>query len=287
MSLMTKVFTVLTALLSIAVSCFFIAAAAQWENYRQLALDYQSQRDAEITHRMNIQASSEAALALKDDALKGRDDQLAKAQQAIQDLTAKNAELKNSLARAQQEALAFDAGRTKLQEILSVTTNARSALEAHNQKLLTQNSDLQTRLTRMNNRVLELSANVTVLTDEVRNLQEKNFAYERQISDLQKGRQARAVPVEQPGVAGAMPVLPAVKGDIEGRVVRVDGRFASVDVGESAGVQPGMRFMVHRSGDYVADLTVETVRPKEAGGILVLAAAGQDVRPGDSVRLVR
>lgn len=278
---MTKVFVVLTAVLAIAMSCMFISAAAQWDNWRTLAQEYQMQRDAEITQRMNIRASMEAALAMKDDELARVNTVLGEAQGSIKDLTDSNAKLKSDLARAQQEALAFDAARTKLQEILAVATNERTALQKHNQTLLDQNNDLQTRNTRLNSRTLELTANVTVLTEEVRNLQEKNLAYERQISEIHRGGAIRSTAAPPSEAGGARAIAPAVAGRIGGRVAALDGPYASIDVGETSGVSPGMTFMVHRDGiGYIGDLVIDTVRPKEAGGKLVLAQ-GRTVQVGD------
>ena len=78
-------------------------------------------------------------------------------------------------------------------------------------------------------------------------------------------------------------VHPSVKGVIDGTVTSVDGNYASISVGESSGVSPGMEFMLVRNGSYLGDLLIDTVRPKEAGGKLVLAA-GRIVQAGDLAR---
>lgn len=284
MSTMTKVFVVLTAVLAIAVSCLFIATAAQWENWRELARTYAKQRDAAISEQMNARFAAQAALALKDEALKDAQRTLADAQARNQSLADDLAAAKSALAKAQNEALAFEAGRTKLQEILGVTTGELKALQKQNQELLNQNMDLQTRNTRLNSRVLELTTNVTILTDQVRNIQEKLYAAERQVTRLEQRLAAGrpAPPREQ--VSGAVPVAAPVRGPIEGEIVRVDGNYASINVGQTSGVVRGMVFMVYREGDlYLADLIIDTVRPKEAGGKLTTLVKGE-VRRGDFVR---
>lgn len=277
MSTLTKVFVVLTSVLAIALSCLFISAAAQWDNWRDLAQKNALQRDAEATHRQNAVASAQASLAAKDEALAERTRGLTDANRQIQQLSEDLARVRGELAVAKNEAMSFEAGRTKLQEILDVTTGELKSLQKQNQTLLTQNIDLQARNARLNTRMLELTTNVSILTDEARNMQEKLYACEQ-------GRRgmASADPATPPEVAGATPVVPRTAGVIRGQVIGVDGVYASIDVGESSGVSQGMTFMVYRDGVYLGDLVVESVRPNEAGGKLQTLAQG-DIRRGDSV----
>lgn len=285
MSTLTKVFVVLTAVLSIAVSVLFVSAAAQWDNWRSLARDYQTLQEAEFTQRLNDRASMEVALAIKDDALNQAARELAGAQKSVQDLADERARLQSDLARARNESLAFEASRTKLQEILGVTTGELKAFQRQNQELLRQSTDLQTRNARLNGRVLELMANVTILTDEQRNLQEKLYAAEQRVSELQSrvasGGQAPARETEE--VANAAPVQPTVAGPIYGQVTEIDGNYASINVGSTSGVVTGMTFMVYRDDDgYLGDLVIDNVRPKDSGGKLTTLVKG-GVQKGDPV----
>jgi len=282
-STLTKVFVVLSAVLSIALSCMFIAAAAQWDNWKDLALKYQELRNAAITESQSTAAAAEAALALKDEALTAKAAELQAALDEIQDLKDDNGKLQSELAQVKNERLAAEAGRTKLQEILDVTTGELKALQKQNQTLLTQNIDLQSRNARQNSRILELTTTVTIQQDENRNMQEKLYACEQQNVELARRpgpAAARAVP-ESP--RGAIPVVPMVAGEIRGEIIEVDGVYATVNVGESAGVVAGMTFMVYREGGaYLGDLVIEKVRPNQAGGKLSTLVEGE-VRTGDSV----
>ncbi|MFH1745792.1 MAG: hypothetical protein ABIG44_01980 [Planctomycetota bacterium] len=282
MSAMTKVFIVLTAVLSIALSCLFIAAAAQWSNWKNLAQKYQELQGAETAQRMNQQAIMYGALAMKDDALQARTQSLDASESQAQTLGSDLADARNELARQRNIAVAAEAGRKKLEEILDVQTAELTALQKQNQTLLTQNIDTQTRNTRLNSRVLELSSNVTILTDQLRNLKEKLYAAEQQIATLQQrmasGRRVAASPTATPG---AIPVSVPVAGPIRGEVVEVDGTYASINIGESSGVVPGMTLMVHRGSSFIAELVVDSVRPKEAGG--KLRTVQQAVNAGDTV----
>jgi len=274
-STMTKVFVVLTAVLSIALSCLFIAAAAQTANWKQLAQDYQDRQTAEFMHRMNLQAIMEATLSMRDQQLQAKARDLA----AAQDLATRQADelkqLQASLAREMNDRVAAQAGQAKLQEILGMQNAEVAALQKQNQMLLAQNIDFQTRNTRLNSRVLELTSNNTILTDQVRNLQEKLYAAEQQaVRTAQGGRPAERA-------TGVVAVSPSLPSPIMGQVVSVDGNYASINVGQASGVTQGMTFMVHRGSNFLADIVVDRVWPAQAGG--KLKSIQQEIRPGDSV----
>jgi hypothetical protein len=280
-STMTKLFIVLTSVLAIAVSCLFVAAAAQWENWRVLAQQYQVERNAAITQMHAAQVDAYAALAMKDEALADRAREIEENQKTILRLNEELAKARAAQTQAVNEKLAAEAGRTKLQEILDVQTAELKAVQKQNQTLLAQNIDLQSRNARTNARVLELTTNVTILTDQVRNMQEKLLASEQQLARAQQVPGLRpAVSVAPPGAA---PVQPPVKGEIRGQIIEVSGNYASINVGETSGVVPGLSFMVYRDmGTYLGELEIDAVRPKESGGKLTALAAGE-VRPGDLV----
>lgn len=279
MSTMTKVFTVLNAVMSIALSCLFIAAAAQWDNWKDLAQTYQGQRDAAVGHWQNAVASGLAATALKDESISSKNAEVAKGQSEIQDLTEKLTKSSSELTLVKNERLAFEAGRTKLQETLDTVTGELKSVRAQNQTMLKDNTELQSRNIKLNNRVLELTTNVTILQEENRNVQEKLYA-------CQTGRSGAATPSRAAvdNVPGTVAVpAPKVAGAIKGEITNIDGTYASINVGESSGVTPGMTFVVYRGSSYLGDLTVESVRPGESVGKLTTLAAG-GVRNGDMIR---
>lgn len=281
---MTKVFVVLTAVLSIAVSSLFVAATAQWNNWRDLANAYQTQANAEITHRTNLQARMALELAIRDDQVAGNARALADSQQKIQDITDQNARLKSDLARETQQALAFDAARSGLQEMLDVQLNENGGLRTHNRELQRDNTDVQARNTRQMSRIGELTAQLVTSNDEVRHLQERLYASEQQSAARQAG--IAAAPAEAGPVGAARAVRAMTAEPIPGTVTEVDGSYASINIGETSGVAPGMTFMVYRDDTgYLADLVIDTVHPKQAGGKLISLAAGATVRAGDKVDL--
>ena len=282
MSTMTKVFIVLTAVLSIALSCLFISAAAQWTHWKDLAQDYKTLAEAESTSARNLQVIMEESLAIKEDQLQAMTQAHDVAQKDLQEKVNDLTDARNELARRTNEAVAADADRKKLAEILDVQTAEVTALQKQNQTLLTQNIDLQTRNTRLNSRVLELTSNVTIMTDQLRNLQEKLYASEQQVADLQQRMASgRRVPPSGEAPASVVAVSAPVAGPIRGEITQVEGNYANINIGESSGVVSGMTFMVHRGARFVAELVVDRVWPKQAGG--KLRTKQDEVRAGDAV----
>lgn len=284
MSTMTKVFVVLTSVVAIVLSCLTIATAAQWSNTREDIQRFKELADAAIVLRGQTQAVMATSLAIKDDAIQERDRLLAGKQEEIRRFTDELNDLRTELARVTNEKVTAEADRKKLQEILDVQVAELTSTQKQNQVLVTQNIDLQTRNQRLSARLLEVTGNLTIATDQNRNLQEKLYAAEQRSKALQQqlasGR--RAVPREKTP-DGVVAVSPLVAGPIRGEISQVDGRYVSIDVGASSGVVAGMTFMIYRGGTYIGDLEIDMVRPKESGGQITMLAAGQQVGRGDRV----
>jgi hypothetical protein len=284
-STMTKVFVVLTCVVAIVLSSLTVATAARWSNLRDTLETYQQLAESETVRRMNVEATMATSLAMKDDELRQTRQIVAQKDGRIRELVDDLSSVRTELARRTNEVVAAESGRKKLEEIADVQNAELVNYRKQNQTLQEQNIDLQTRNQRLASRTLELSSELTIATDENRNLREKLYAAEKRAGDLEErlasGGPRRAPASEAP--LGAEPVRAPVAGPIAGEVMQVDGTYVSINVGETSGVIAGMDFMVYRGGVYVGDLRVEQVRPKEAGGRLVMVAEGQTVQPGDRV----
>lgn len=284
MSVLTKVFVVLTSVVAIVLSCLTVATAARWSNLRENLESYQQLYQAEFVKRTNTEAVMATSLAMKDDELRKARGLVAKRDDDVRQLGDQLAAARADLARRTNEAVAADAGRKKLEAILEVQTTELSSTQKQNQVLVSQNIDLQTRNQRLATRNLELTGQLTIAVDENRNLQEKLYAAEQMSKELQRSLALgprTAAGVEAP--TGIVPVSQQVAGPISGEITQVDGGYVSINVGETSGVVQGMEFMIYRGQTYIGDVKVETVRPKEAGGKLTLVRAGQNVQPGDRV----
>lgn len=281
MSTITKVFVVLVSVMAIVHSVLTVSTAARWDNSKKQLEAYQQLYQGEFVRRTSAEATLATSLARKDDQIAELARQLATAHDQNRAATDELAGMRIDLARQTNDRAAAEASRKKLEEILQVQTAELTSFQKQNQTLLSENIDLQTRIQRLSSRVLELTSQNTIAGDEIRNLQEKLYA------EQQRAREGRAMggraPSEVEVAAGATPVMRVAAGPIQGEVTQVEGRYVSINVGETSGVSPGMVFMVYRGKDYVGDLTIESVRPKEAGGKMALVAPGQIVQAGDRV----
>lgn len=287
MSTLTKVFVVLNSVLSIVVSILFVTTAAQWSNYKEVADIRGAQRDALAVKVQNVVNTSEASMALKDEQIRNLQQQVNQFASTLATKDAEMAKLRTESAETRNRALAAEAGRERLENLLEVATAETANLRARNADLLTRTNDLQSRNTAQNGRILELTSELTIANENGRNLQEKLYACEQGYRDLQ-GQVAGGAQIVRPAptpVGVVTSSLPPSR-RVAGRVIAVDGAYATIDVGETSGVVDGMTFMVYRQGgdgaSYLGDLIIKKVRPKEAGGVLETLVRG-DVRPGDSV----
>lgn len=274
MSTMTKVFVVLTAVLSIVASVLFISATAQWADYKQLSETYQTQRQAAQTERDRIAVAMATALAMKDDTLRTQDETITDQRAQLQSITSEKTELQERLVRAQNAESEAEAGRTKLQEVLDVVTSELRSLQKRTEELLAQNINYQTRIEALNSRVLELTAETTILTEQNRNLQARLVAYERQLAQMERAGGQAADEDQQQGV-------PSVSGPIRGEITGISDQYASINIGSSSGVVNEMTMMVYRGNQFLGELIISQVNPETAAGRLQLVQG--DIRAGDRV----
>ncbi len=284
MSTMTKVFVVLTTVFAIVLSCMTVFTAAQWTNLRDNIADYQQLYQSELVRRMNTENLMAATLSMKDAEVSQMSQMLGTQKQTNKEQLDELVSLRNEVARRTNEAMAAEAGRKKLEEILEVQTTELTSTQKQNEVLLKENIDLQTRNSRLASRNLEVTSQLAIATDQIRNLQEKLYASQQRAKELEQAMASgqRTLPDEDLPDR-AVPVAPPVVGPITGEITEVDGGYISINIGETSGVAPGMDFMVYRDSEYVGDFQVETVWPKSAGGRLTLVKSGRQVRTGDRV----
>ncbi len=284
MSTMTKVFIVLVSVVGMLASALFVAGAAQWMNTKTTVENYQNLYRAELVQRMNTEGLMAARLAMAQDAMAAQAEEMRKIQADLARVNRELGDVRQDLASEQNLRAEAQAGRKRMEEMLTVQNAELTSVQKENQSLRRENVNLQTRNESLASRVLELTSEVTIATDQIRNLQEKLYASQQRNKELEQQLVA-APPTREEPVTEAQPVLveKAVAGPIHGEIVEVDGRYVSINVGETSGVVEGMPFMVYRDNTYVGDLQIRNVRPKEAGGILTMVAPGQSVQRGDRV----
>lgn len=284
MGIITKVFIVLMTVLSIAFVMVTVAHVAQEVQWRSLALDYQSaanMADAALRQERAVAAAEKLAFQQKiaelTRRLEAQADALRQAQAerdtALADLEAARGQIQNK-----------DLALTSLTGMLQTVSTEAAELRKQRNDLEKQLLAVQSRNIDLSDRNRELSTQVLTMAEQIRQLQQLNAAKDEEIKRLQ--RIAGGAEVAEPTIVGrpletARAVSPVAPRAIRGHIKEVHGDVASITVGSTDGVAPGMRFIVYRGSQYLGELVVSDVEPEEAAG--ALENVQDQIRAGDRV----
>lgn len=296
MSTPTKVFVVLLVVFSIAFTMMtvqYVARSTQWkgqaEGYRQTAL-------AATVHQRNVLAMSNASQELLQATAAKLNERLADRERAVEELEQQLGNVQQQLGNTQQQ-LSVSSARETIQTNQWKLEKTRADVNKQQKDGLDQDKlDLQQRNTDLIARVSELTTTIALLQNQVLGLQEQNYALRADIDKFQSGQATAAAgtaanaSITLGSSDGVEAVQPAVAGAIRGAIAGVEGELASIDVGSSDGVRPGMHFVISRQRvvdgravrDYIGMLSISDVRPSESGGRLDIEE-GKVVERGDQV----
>lgn len=289
MSVLTKVFVVLLAVLSIALSMLVVAAFAQQENWRASAQEWASDAAAAQAKASTIsQAASIEQQRLLDKQLADR--------ARIGELESQVLALQGQIAETDRQLAEARSGLTIEQGTVSKLTEQNALLQAslnREEQLATslaqRNAELERFNIDLNDRVKELTVNLSMAQSQIRALQQ-------QIASMEGGT-TRTAAATTPATAGTTlvePRVPTVKPEtiaamqtpIRGQVTGVRGNVVSISVGSADGVAHGMIFLIYRreaSGpQYLGTMRVTRVDANESAGIIEQAEG--DILAGDAVR---
>ena len=291
MSVLTKVFVVLLTLGSIALSMLVVSSFARQDDWRASATDW---RTTALAAQAKEKAISQTAALEQARAQDRHQKDVAQ----IADLQAKNADQDRSIAELER-------AKAEAENRLIVEQSTASALAEQNKvfladvtrerefssKLARRNSELERQSIDLNDRVKELTANISMAQSQVRALQQQLTA----VSGRGAGETAAApqlaaggnvveanIPSVQPSAA------PEVTAPIRGEITSVKGALAEISVGQADGVAAGMKFLIYRPGQkgakpqYLGTLRITKVEPKQSAGQIEQSEG--DVKAGDTVR---
>lgn len=274
LSTLTKVFTVLLALFSIAFTVLTVSAVAQTTNWRETADKYQQYASVVETNYRNVMAATSAELAAARDEANAHLDRVAKLEGDLQATRNDLAEARADLAKIESEKTSADAMNRALVAQLEAAEKARSEFQTQRDGLEHQVIDFQRRNVDLNDRVNELTARIAVVLEEKRH-------FEQQINILREENQrlsqatrtpSRGLALEEPSgqaLPGVQALTPVPVSPIRGHVVAVSGDLVTFSVGSADGVRKDMVFVVHRDGAYIGDVRVDVVEPNRAAGRMI------------------
>lgn len=276
MSILTKVFVVLTLVFSLALAVFVtmtlkeqrrFVTSLQSEQVARIAAQAalaraQGQRDTLDTKVGNMRTEQTSLVSTFQQQVRTLQNQIAGLQR---ELTTKGADLNNAQASVTALTTANQAMTDTLSKLNTELTGLRKEVPDLTQKNAELNRDDQ-----------EHIAAVESLKRQLREKEEQ----------LAQALQPQAQPVAGIPVGGAegTPTLSAVV-PINGKVSRVDvlnGRtYVTLSLGKRDGVQENFRFTLYRDSSYVGDAVVRRVAPDVAVAEVTVLKPGQQVQAQD------
>lgn len=286
MHILTKIFIVLTALLTVALVPLVMINTANDETFKKRWLD--------------AQADGKKAIFEKDAAQRLQDSETRGAQNLIQALQSEKSALVAKAEAANTAERAVSAQAREMGLSLQTLTSANSVLaeqvkigETTTTALLKEMGDLRTKLTsaqqdniRLDEAVATLSSDNETYKQSLRQLQEelKQARAEKDQAQAKVSQMVSMVgdiaPVAQPGATrGAATMVGRTPADrsLSARIIAVrrgaDSTLAEINAGSRDGVQPGWTMSIAEGGKYLGNLRITTVDVNRSVGVVELEDA--------------
>lgn len=283
MSTLTKIFIVLMVVFSIAFTMSTIGFVAKTTRWRDLANQYNEETRVVMTHMRNLAAAHAAEKTVWVDTKRSLDDRRASLEAELERLRADLETERNAIDKLQTEKSNALAHAEQLLGELKIAEAGRREESASRADIEKRNLDLEKRNADLNLRVQEQSAQILVLVQQQRQLEQQVNILREENTRLSGGEWTGGAVTAAPAGAPAAPpsTAPTAVAPIRGEIVEVSGKLATISVGSSDGVREGMVFVIYRGSEYIGDLEVTDVEPNLAAGKLVQMRATP--RPTDLV----
>lgn len=286
MSPLTKVFVVLVTVLSVALVALVVPYVANTEDYTSQIKDLQSQLSVAKTQAATAQQEKDAIqegiskqTALHDQQIVAMTKEMTDLRTKADDANSQVLKLERELQQGKSELSRFSAAAEQGANLLTVTT---ADLKQTRQNFV----DAQTKLVQLGDRNNELESQRDSLNRQVRRLGEKMASLEQDNVELrgllakvpEKYRQA--ITTGETAQATFEPAVP-IAGAITDVQDAAGTQLVQVDVGSKDGVEPNMKFIVHRGEEFVATFVVDKVESAASAGRITLKKG--NVQAGDLI----
>ncbi len=269
MSTLTKIFTVLMVIFSIAFTMATIGFVGKTVPWKELAEGYRQEQMTMETHLRNAMADHVAEKAYWRAEKQSLNDQFADLNAELQRQAAELASLKDEATRLRAEKSSAEALSSQLASQLKVAQEGwfeqrdqRASVEERNMELERRNLDLS-------ERVSAQSARIVVLVQQQQQLEQQLNIMQEEMSKLARGGRVGVGPTDEGRMEGVSQATPTTVAPIRGRIVEIDGNLATISVGSSDGVREGMVFVIYRGSEYIGDVEITDVEPNLAAGRVV------------------
>ncbi len=281
MSTLSKVFVIITLLMSIA----YCVAAAFLYAYTQ---DYKKKYEKE-------KAAHEETKRLKDQ-------EIASLKSTIQNNNTKIAALEDEVNKVKRDNENLRGDKRRLEQDKANLQMQVNKLMAENKTLADLNKDLNEQLKLAKKRIGEQEAKIAdlenkkaALTREVTSLADMNERLGKRIvalrkelhSSEQRRRELENVFTKLEEMGFDIPAIIVKQGTVpvHGKVLAVDPEtdIVVISVGEKAHVTKGMSLSVYRGDNYVGKVVVNSVFPDMSSARIIRAETVKEVKAGDNV----
>lgn len=282
MSILTKIAIVIQLVLVLIACPVFIAQATTPPNYKY---HYQQETEKSAAAEQRAlqatfaadRAKQERERALRDGAmLHSRD------QGEIDRLLGQLDTARKQNVKIQGDLTALRADLGKLQTDYKAVEDRLVKVQKQRDDLLAENTKLQQETREMARQLKDSTAQVQRLGKVAKVLREEIASRDETIRDLNEKITKLEETARKVGeVAGDQPPEPAAPEDLQGTVIAVRANIASINIGSAKGVKPGMRLIIYRGDQFVANLRIAEVDINESVGIV--SDRKQDPAQGDKV----
>ncbi|HYO09203.1 MAG TPA: hypothetical protein VER17_09540 [Tepidisphaeraceae bacterium] len=285
MSPLTKLFVVLNVVLSLLVT----AAAVVYVNKESIQTKALEDTRAQLTAKeQQVATATEQLTAAQQNATALQQEANNQARTAAAALTTSQqqiADLNVQLAKASSQAAAQQLDISRLTEALNTSQQTGGRLQEEVARLRTSNDTLVRQASDLNSSVSDLTNRLEVTERERRNLAEQLTQASAEATRLTQVVRGAGLAPQQQQIAVNRSGQPNINGVVRDVRPIAGQQYATISVGSADGVQRGMEFKVldRQSGNFLGNLTVDSVEPNEATGRLVGPNVAA-IRPGVEVR---
>lgn len=283
MHILTKVFVVLAAVLSLMLAAATMIYANNAETVRQAYLDAELERELisqQLEAQSNLHSREQATLMGE---LQARDQQLSEVREDMDTLRVENDRLRREKFEAESEV-----ERVKGQiGQLGVASQTQATVISNYKDEVSElrEAELQFRDERLEleDTIADYSSQIQVLEQTVGALEEQLAAAQQDLEALRAGggvvregeEPAGPVTISGPPIFG---VVEAVREEPE-----TGKTLVQVSLGSSDRMRENAKLLVFRNNEFVANVVLTKVDLQDALGEVVLRARGKQIREGDRV----
>ena len=281
MSALTKIAVVLLVIASLLLSAGTITFVNKVEEYKTSVDTAKAETERErAAHRATSAqvTATQQELVSQAEASNNRESALRKERD---DLHAKILEMSAQIAKADQDKKAAEVNAQTIAAALKSSQDQNTAYQQQVAELRGFRDRLVEERHALNTQLTDALSRVNALETARKGAEEKAASLEGRFNDLvarveRAGMNVDNLPQRAPGG-------PALEGVITATFPAGGKQWAAISIGGRDNVSKGMKFNVHNNEQFLGYLTVQSVEPTEAVGVLE-GPGVQQVKPQDQVK---